>query len=192
MRRTLRTFVAIEVPGAVKARARRLIDLLRAAEAPVKWVEDVQLHLTLKFLGELTLPDIAQVQRALEQSVLAMRPFAVEFRGAGAFPTADRPRTVWLGVSEGEAELVALHGQLENRLATLGFRTEGRRFRPHLTIGRVRGGDLGVPELGSLIRQRADYDGGQCEVAEVVIFSSVLERSGPTYEVLGSAELMGE
>jgi len=186
---TLRTFIAVELSAGVQQSALDLIDSLQGTAANVKWVETSQLHWTLKFLGEVKSREIPSVCRAMIQAAKSVPTFKVEVRGAGAFPTAQRPRTVWLGAGEGVDSFVQLHEALEQRLQPLGFRSERRRFQPHITLGRVRRSPFGVEELGGLILEQAEFDAGSMRVDEVVAFSSQLQRSGPTYEVLGRAEL---
>lgn len=192
MARTLRSFIALELSGEIRTKTRRLIESLRPTTENVKWVADPSLHLTLKFLGEVDYRDVARVDRALGEAVRELPPFLAEVRGTGAFPTLDRPRTIWVGVSEGEAEIVELHGRIEERLAPLGFRSEHRRFRPHVTIGRVRHSPLGEPLLAEQLAAQQGFVGGTMDVGEVVLFSSTLGREGPTYEVLSSVELAGK
>ncbi len=149
-----------------------------------------------------------------------MAPFELEVRGAGAFPNAARPRTVWLGAGEGAEQMVLLHDRVEAALAELGYREEHRRFQVHLTIGRVRGGSekrgqapfvrstlravpangagplfsdggMGIAELGSRLKEHADFPAGKMAVEKITVFSSNLTPAGPIYEVIGSARLSG-
>ena len=187
----VRTFIAAEIPREVQGRAAALIDRLRATEAKVKWVNPQQLHWTLKFLGDVELREIPEVCDAVARSVAHLKPFDVEARGAGAFPDPRRPRTIWLGVGNGSEGMVELHSAVEQGLKPLGYRPEGRKFRPHVTIGRVRHSPSGIPELGRLVTEHADFDAGVCTVFEVVVFSSELGRDGPTYDPLAHAPLGG-
>jgi RNA 2',3'-cyclic 3'-phosphodiesterase len=189
MKDTFRTFVAVETGDAVRKRAVELIKSLGAAGADVKWVERHNLHMTLKFLDEVPSREIARVCEAVAQAAGQQQPFELEIRGAGAFPSAGRPRTVWLGAGEGQELMIALQGRIDAALKQLGFRKEPRRFEPHLTIGRVRGGGPSVAALGQLLGQQAEFDAGRFLVSEVVVFSSELTREGPIYEALGRAEL---
>jgi 2'-5' RNA ligase len=192
MKDTIRTFVAVEIDAAVRQRAGELIEQLRGSGADVKWVEVENLHLTLKFLGEVRSREIPQVCEAVERAAAGAERFELELSGAGAFPNVRRPRTVWLGAGKGSEEMVLLHKEVEAALGKLGFRPEQRRFQPHLTIGRVRRGGPAVAELGQLIEQRADFFAGRADVQQVVVFSSQLDRSGPTYEALSRARLGGK
>ncbi len=109
-------------------------------------------------------------------------------RGAGAFPTGDRPRTLWLGVGQGRDEIIALQGSIERALEPLGFRGEARRYTPHLTIGRPGRGEP-PRALAAVLATMADFAGGTMLVDEVTIYSSELTREGPVYEPLGFAPL---
>ncbi len=187
----VRTFVAVEIPFEVKERAGRLIAELSSAPAKVKWVGPEAMHWTLKFLGDVEMIEVPAICQAVERAVAPFAPFDVEARGAGAFPDAHRPRTVWVGMGQGTDEMCVLHQAIERELAKLGYREEGRRFRPHLTIGRVRNSPEGIGELGRLVAASADFESGLSTVYEVVIFSSQLGSKGPTHEPLGHAELKG-
>ena len=159
-----------------------------ATGADVRWVRPEHLHLTLKFLGDVDLRDIPDVCNAVAQAAASVPPFNLRIAGAGAFPSLDRPRTVWLGADEGVEEMQALHDQIDTALAGLGYRAEQRRFRPHLTIGRARSADRA---LADALEKNAEYVAGVIDVDEVVTFSSELERSGPIHEPLASAPLGG-
>jgi 2'-5' RNA ligase len=154
-------------------------------------VKPEQMHLTLKFLGDVDMREIPQVCAAVERVTATIPPFSLRIMGAGAFPNLAHPRTVWLGADEGVEEIIALHDGLEASLAEMGFRAENRRFRPHLTIGRVRNADRGMEELAEVLAEHAEFVAGVIDVDEVVTFSSELERSGPTHEVLATTELRG-
>ncbi len=188
---TLRTFVAVDIDAAIESQVGRLMVKLRQTQANVKWVDPQQLHFTLKFLGEINIRETPEVCAAVEQAVAPLAGFRALAAGVGAFPTPQRPRTVWLGITEGEAEFVALHDAVEDALHHLGFRREHRRFRPHLTLGRVRQSPQGLEQLAELIEGQRDFVAGELYVGEVKVFSSRLEKSGPSYTLLGTADLRG-
>jgi RNA 2',3'-cyclic 3'-phosphodiesterase len=191
MKKTLRTFTAVEITPAIRARAGKLIAALAGTAADVKWVEPHNLHLTLKFLGDVRQEEIVQVCQAMTRGAAQVEAFELDVRGAGAFPNAARPRTVWLGAGEGREPMVVLHDRVEAALAKLGYRQEHRRFQTHLTIGRVRGTGAGIVELGKLLQQQADFQAGRMAVGKVTLFSSTLTPDGPIYDVLGTAPLGG-
>ncbi len=191
MKKTLRTFVAVEITQPIRRRAGELIAALAGASADVKWVEPHNLHLTLKFLGDVPQQEIARVCQATARGAAEVESFELDVRGAGAFPQAARPRTVWLGAGEGAEQMVVLHDRVETALAKLGYREEHRRFQPHLTIGRVRGAGSGIAELGRLLQQQADFAAGRMTVSKVTLFASTLTPDGPIYELLGTGPLGG-
>ncbi len=187
----LRTFIAVEAPEPMRARAAALIRQLSDTEANVKWVAPPNLHWTMKFLGEVEDRDVPRICEAMAEGVGGIAPFDARACRVDAFPSADRPRTVWLGVEEGSEPFVGLHDALEGPLHKLGFRGEHRRFQPHMTLGRVRRSPRGIGQLGRKIAELASYDAGSMRVQEIVLFSSLLDRQGPAYHLLGRAELAG-
>jgi len=192
MRHTVRTFVAVEISAENRKAAERLIKSLRSAGADVKWVVPDNLHLTLKFLGNVPAERLPEVCGAVEEAAKRQAPFTLGLCGAGAFPNAARPRVIWLGVREGTEPIVALAEAVEGALERLGFRREGRKFHPHLTLGRVRRSGPGTAALARLLGEHADFDAGRVEIQQTVVFSSQLTRSGPIYEPLAHAPLDGD
>jgi 2'-5' RNA ligase len=191
MKKTLRTFIAVEISKPIRDRAGQVITELDGTAAEVKWVEPHNLHLTLKFLGDVHQRDIIDVCRAVSQAAAGVQPFELEVGGVGAFPNAARPRTVWLGANEGAEQMIVLHDRIEDALAELGFRKEHRRFQTHLTIGRVRGDGPGILALGERIQRQSDVRIGRMDVQAATVFSSTLTSAGPVYEVVGKARLTG-
>ncbi len=191
MQRSLRTFIAVEISAEVRMRTARLISRLQETGANVRWVKPEHMHITLKFLGDVDLRDIPEVCAAVAHATVDLPPFSFRIAGAGAFPNLTQPRTVWLGVDEGADELTELYSRIEKSLGALGYPAEKRRFRPHLTIGRVRNADRGMAALADVLAEHADYVAGVVDVDEVVTFSSDLDREGPQHEPLATAELGG-
>jgi len=187
----LRTFIAVEASPDVQGRASALIQRLRTSQAKVSWTKPENMHLTLKFLGDTDESLIPDICRRISQAADRFTPFRVAFAHAGAFPSIQRPRTLWLGVAEGAEQMIALQAEVESALRELRFPREHRRFNPHLTLGRVRGGGAEQQELAQLLTAQADFVGGTCEVDELVYFASYLEPAGPTYQVLSRAPLAG-
>lgn len=187
----LRTFIAVETPPNVVGRAGQLAKVLRPAGADVGWVAAENLHWTIKFLGNARQKDLIDICRALADAAARTPPFTMTVHGAGAFPAIDRPRTIWLGAGEGASGIIHLANAVEEEMTAIGFRREGRRYEPHLTVGRVRSGGPSQTELGRLLGGQRDFDGGVMEVDEVVLFSSELRPDGPVYEALERVELTG-
>jgi len=186
----LRTFIAVTASPTVRAAARKVVQLLTPVAHDVRWVADANLHWTLQFLGDVDTLEIPAVCSAVSQAVREMPTFELEVRGAGAFPAADRPRTLWLGAGTGAQSMVALQSGIQRQLDRLGYRGESRRYVPHLTLGRA-GGKSPPRSLMRELASLADYDAGTMLVGEVTVFSSKRQAEGPVYDVLAHASLAG-
>jgi len=191
MKGKVRTFVAVEIEEGVRNRAAKLIRQLQQCGADVRWVDARQMHITLKFLGDVDFRDVYQVCVAVERAVAAVEPFSIEVRGVGAFPSLARPRVLWLGVEYGAEQLCDLNARVESALQSLGYPREARRFQAHLTLGRVRRQDQALQDLAKMMQEMQDLDFGPSSVEEVVVFSSELQPDGPIYEPMSRAELGG-
>jgi 2'-5' RNA ligase len=189
MKQIIRTFVAVEADLPNHSDVEQFIREVRGTSVNVGWVEPGNRHLTLKFLGDVDLSDTYAVCQAVQRAVEGMEAFEMEVRGIGAFPDARRPRTLWMGGGEGAQTMIDLADRVEEQLHRLGYRREPRRFQPHLTLGRVRGGR--AVELAPLLEKYADLEIGRISVDEVIVFSSTLESGGPIYDAIGRASLKG-
>ena len=188
MGKRVRTFVALELTGSIRNRAVRMQGMLASTVTDTKWVEPENLHITLKFLGEVDERDIYQVCRIAQQVAERHEPFELVVQGVGAFPHARRPRVLWAGVEEGAEPLRRLQEELEAEYAAAGWNPEGRRFQPHVTLGRIRRPRT-TQGLEEFIKQHEHWKAGQMEVDELVVMSSELSKRGPVYAVLARAPL---
>ena len=190
MKDTVRSFIAggDEPPPSGSGRP-NWSSLLSVTGAKASWVKPHNMHLTIKFLDEVRWNTIADVTAAVQRAAQTVEPFELEIGGAGAFPSAGRPRTLWLGTTVGSEPLAVLAAALETVLKPLGFPKEHRRFAAHLTLGRVRDGGPSARELGEAIRQHAAFSAGRFTVRELVVFSSELSPQGPNYEAIGRGPL---
>lgn len=186
---TIRSFIAIPIDPPIRKAAATLVQRLSEPDDRMKWVPNENLHLTLKFLGDVENTEIPRVCDLVRQCCEPIKPFQLHFRGAGGFPTADRPRVVWAGITEGGDPLVRLVASLEKELATLGFKPEPRDYQPHLTLGRTRGGSRrGSPETAERIAANADFELGAMQAEAACLFASYLDKHGPSYHVMDTIE----
>ncbi len=199
----MRAFIAVELPEEIRQEVASLQADLRAAGADVKWVEPVNLHLTLKFLGDIEEAQVGSLKEALRSSTLHLPPFTVSLEGIGAFPKTTFPRVIWVGVSQGKEELELLAQKVEEATNSLGFPKEERPFSAHLTIGRVaaaKGGRTTNPSwrvrsasgLAGLIKklQVAEFCGSSPALIDrLILFQSTLSPKGPTYTPQGTLHL---
>ena len=186
-----RTFIAVDVSPEVRARAVKLERDLQQSRVKASWTSGESMHLTLKFLGDTPDGRLPDVCRAVQRAAAPLAPIQLAFKQAGAFPRMQRPRTVWIGLETGREPLERLQIAIEDALYDEGFPRERRRFVPHLTIARVRAGGPALAALSARLERHADFDAGSTLADEVVVYASFLDGGGPTYQVVGRAELGG-
>ena len=166
----MRIFTAIDLPSASLLRLERLLSALRP-EAQINWSPLYNLHITTKFIGQWPEERLPELTAALS-SLLPCEPFPVELKGTGWFPNRRSPRVLTVGVNGGEA-LVDLARRTEEKLQTLGIPKEDRKFRPHLTLARIKS-----PVSLSRLRQRIE-EMEAAEFGEFSVSSFALFRSDP-------------
>lgn len=184
----IRSFVAVELDEAARRELGRVSAELQRCGADVKWVDPENMHVTLKFLGDVPEERIAAVGAALRQGLAGVGPITFVLGGVGAFPSVARPRVVWVGLTEGAGALAAAAARVDEVLKGLGFPPENRPFSAHLTLGRLRS-DRGVGGLRRAMDALGGYRGPSVTAARVVLFSSVLRPTGPVYRPLCAIEL---
>jgi len=184
-----RCFVAVSLADPARAAVAEYLESLRATVAGVAWARPEQLHLTLKFLGNVVPTRIPALEMRLAEAVGAMDADTAEVAGVGAFPNLARPQVLWVGVRA--PSLAALADAVEASAAAEGFPRETRPFRPHVTLGRVRErGRRAAPEL-SLLARDGDRAFGTSPLREATLFRSVLGAGGARHDVLASFRLAG-
>jgi len=188
----VRSFIAVELPDELKLALTRLQDQLKSGgQAPVKWVDPYSIHLTLKFLGDISTDIIGKITAALEGAVRGITPFHLEAKGLGAFPNLKRVQIVWMGIGGEVDRLSQLQQRIESSLAPLGFVPESRPFTPHLTLARLR--DRATPDerqsLGHLIASTRFEAVYSIEVDSIQMMRSQLTREGAVYSRISSIRL---
>lgn len=176
----MRLFAAIELDTGVTDRLLRLQRELSLPANAVRWISAAQMHLTLKFLGEVADGEVDDVCAALKLAAEATPAFEMDVAGVGCFPPAGPVRIVWAGLSEPTGALSACQRRCDDALAETGFKPEARAFTPHLTIGRVRDSSASAAIRAAVSRVRA-FEGGRQGVDEIVLFESLLKREGAEY-----------
>ena len=184
----MRCFLAIELPAAVRDCLADLQRRLSPLDRVVRWTQVDHIHLTVKFLGEVPDADVPKVCQAATRVARDYAPFELQVRGAGCFPPRGPARIVWAGLANLPTPLVDYHKACEQAYAELGFAPENRPFHPHLTIGRVRD-QRGSQRIRPVVDAESQFDGGRFAVDELVMFQSILDRSGPTYTALARIHL---
>jgi len=147
-------------------------------------VERENIHLTLKFLGNVSASKLGEVESALAQ--VTFPPFSLEIKGAGAFPNLKRMNVIWVGVGEGWSQVELVFEQTEKFLHQLGFSRETRPFSPHITVARVKSGRK-RDEIAAFLGHLTEESFGTFAVESVRLKQSVLSPSGPKYSTLFEA-----
>lgn len=183
----VRSFIAIEIEdGAALAKLIEARDRLTATGADIKPVEDQNIHLTLRFLGEIPLSLVNWICSELKD--VEYNKFSMRVKGLGAFPTIQRPRVIWAGVAEGARQVTELHEAVEAILRKRGLEPEREEFIPHITLARVKG-SRGINELVKALLAMADSDFGTSPVSKIVVKKSLLTPRGPIYSDICAHEL---
>jgi len=185
----VRLFVAIELAAPVRAALTRVQQGLAGKCRSVRWIPSEQLHVTLKFLGEVVDADVLRVGEATTRAAARCAALEMSLVGCGCFPPRGNVRIAWVGIEKGAEPMSKLAVSLDEQFAELGFAPERRPFSPHITIGRVREGQptQGVREALAAF----SFPGVAQSVDRIVLMSSVLSPRGPTYAVVREAPLSG-
>jgi len=182
-----RLFVAILLPEAVREEIARAVTPLREDLVHVRWVRPEQLHLTLRFIGDVDRPRVPVVGAALREALAPLAGLTLGLAGAGAFPSASRPSVLWAGVKRDD-RLDALHAATEAALASVGIPREARDFHPHVTVGRIRRGRRERDAGGALAALRLETS---APVREVSLMESVPGRAGARHTRVVRCPLAG-
>ncbi len=179
-----RVFCAIELPETVrKAVLQRIAQLKEAVpDAKASWSRDTNLHLTLKFLGELPQTSVPNISTAASRAVGGIAPFSVRLEQTGAFPKQGQPRVLWIGINDLTGELGKLHARLEDESTKAGFARDDRHFHPHLTLARLR-----QPRHARTLvaaHKELEFDPAEIVVSELLVIRSELSSEGSRYTVI--------
>jgi len=177
----LRTFIAIEIDPTHKQKLLHLISTLKSSNSDVKWVTEHQMHLTLKFLGNIEETKVQEISDALTSIANSTREFTITLSNIGTFPNVKRPRVIWIGIDKGKNELKLLAGQIETELEKLGFPKETRDFKSHLTLGRVRS-PKNLKNLTKLLTEVSFQSESAIKINKLILFQSTLTPKGAIYK----------
>jgi len=183
----VRTFISVDVEDPlILDKIERIKETILATNANLKPVERENIHLTLRFLGEIPVALIDEIYKVM-LSVKA-EPFEIEIRRVGAFPKITSPRVIWVGVVEGADKLREIHKQLETGLRKLGIRPDSKGFEPHITIARVKSA-RNKQRLVKVLYELEDIEIGKMIVTCIRLKQSILTFKGPIYKTLREVKL---
>jgi 2'-5' RNA ligase len=182
--------LAIELPKTIVKKIEEVQRDLKTSHADVKWVYPENIHLTLKFFGNIEESRVDPILQSIGGLIQRTSPFSMKVQGIGAFPHSKNPRVIWMGLIDGKEVLATIQKELEGTLAKSGFEAEDRPFQPHLTIGRVKT-SRGKDDLIGKMEKHREEEFGDFAVEEIVLFKSDLMPSGPVYTALKKLRLGG-
>jgi 2'-5' RNA ligase len=187
----MRAFIAIELPQEIKDSLAYLQEQLKASQADVKWVQPQNIHLTLKFLGEIDDKKLDKIIRILAEVTKDKNSFYIRISSLGAFPKINSPRVIWVGIDKGDLETKQIAKELEEKITKIGIPREERPFSSHITVGRVRSGlnrERLVQNLDNSVNNFGK-DNREFQVTKITLFKSTLTPKGPIYEALKEVNL---
>lgn len=183
----IRTFVAVDLPQDIKMEVDRFTSAFRNQGRGIRWVNAQNLHLTLRFLGDIPEDSVPRLADNIKKNVDGFGVFDLSLSGLGGFPNLKRPRVIWTGVEIGKDKLRDLAAGMETACIESEFGNGDKRFSPHLTIGRVKN----PAGLGGILEKigRTSFKTEPFVVYEVTIFKSDLSPAGPKYTSLAKIQL---
>ncbi len=178
----VRSFLAFDLENiAVKKKLSEMQKSAVQTGADLKLVETDNIHMTIRFLGDITLNMAEKI--FLEMAKIQFKPFVVQLTGLGVFPSLSYPRVLWAGISQGAEQLQNVVSQIEPRLQSLGFPPDPKAFSPHLTIARVRSA-RNKPQFADFVTKNEKYDFGSVGAECLRLKRSELTPRGPIYSTL--------
>jgi 2'-5' RNA ligase len=186
----MRVFIALKIPSEIQNYLAKLQSRLETSDADVKWVKPSNIHLTLKFLGEITQDEAGKVASIIKERATNKVKFAASLNSLGAFPNMNHPKVIWTGIQNGDLQIREIARELEKKLGEAGFLKEEREFNSHLTIGRVRTQRNAAKLIKEIEITGKDFfkNNLNFEVNSITLYKSVLNTDGPIYEVLRNEE----
>ncbi len=182
MSERIRSFLAVEITEELKGSLAALVARLNLPQFHIRWVRPEKMHLTLRFLGDISREEVKTVSGAARTAAGANQAFFLKPGGLGSFPASGAPHIVWAGIKD-EFPLLRLERRLTRELTRSGWPPPDKAFRPHLTLGRVKN-RRGIEELRKHLERNRTAALGQMLVDHLSLIKSVLRPSGPIYTTL--------
>lgn len=184
----IRAFIAFKLPERITSQIHVVQESIKAYKFKIKWVQPQNIHLTLKFLGNIPASDTEKIRDAIIEAVRDVEPILLSAKGIGVFPDLKRPRVLWVGIAGQKNSLIGLYQALEENLETIGFTKESRPFKGHLTLGRIKG-RIPSKRLVQVMEEFIDFETETFEANKIILFQSEQTPSGAVYTKLASVKL---
>ena len=182
----VRAFLAIDLDDDLKPKINKVIKEFKQIDTRIKYVELANLHLTLKFFGDIDTNGLELLEEKIANVVSDFEPFDIRIMGCGAFPNNNHIKVIWVGIDE-DSIIRQLHDRLDSEFVKLGF-DKDKKFSTHLTIGRMKSAK-NKDKVKSTIEEFSDFEIGEMRVDRISLKKSTLKPSGPIYDDLKVFEL---
>ena len=184
----MRTFIAIELPKNIISSIRKVQENLKnfgfkTFGKKIRWVRPENIHLTLKFSGDIKINDFEKIKIAISDAVDGYNPISLMGKGMGIFPSIKRPRILWVGIGGQTNQLFSLKKNLEEKLESAGFPKENKPFKGHLTLGRING-KINPQNIADAINEFQGFETKAFTCDKIFLFQSELKTTGPIYKKL--------
>jgi 2'-5' RNA ligase len=186
---TIRTFIAVEIPENITSVIRELQQGLKDYGVDIRWIRPENIHLTLKFLGDVEAVDVDKISGAISKTVDGVASIPLQAKGIGVFPGIKRPRVLWVGLTGQLELLIRLQKTLDENLKGIGFPKEKRSFKSHLTIGRMKA-KINSKKIVDALMAFRNFESETFIADKIILFKSELKPQGALYTNLAS-EFLG-
>ena len=169
-----RLFIAVDLPAEIKNN----LESMSYGIPGAKWIDPQQIHLTVRFIGEVDGTTFLDIKTALEQ--VSLEPFSMALKGVGHFPPRGKPRVLWVGIEQSEP-LQSLKSRIDRILATVGLQPEGRKFSPHITLARLKNSP--IDKVADFLAGNGLFSQEPFEIKDFKLYSSTLTPKGAIHKV---------
>jgi 2'-5' RNA ligase len=187
MSQTIRTFIAVDLPASIISLLEKVQQELKPLRLGARWVRPENIHLTIRFLGDIDPGDIDKIGGAMSEAAEQFASITLAVGGVGVFPGIKRPRVIWVGLGGQIQLLMELQRKLEDNLETIGFPKEKRPFKGHLTLGRIKAA-VNPNTIRQIIQEYADLGSQEFTAERIILYKSDLRPSGAVYTQLQRVE----
>jgi 2'-5' RNA ligase len=186
---SIRAFIALPLDPALAAEIKKVQHDLNSPGDAVRWIRPEQLHLTLRFLGNVAADRLDDLAAALRRACARAAPIRLALEGAGCFPSTKSPRVIWIGIQGDLGSLQALQERIAQETKPFGDHSDERPFQPHLTIGRVKGFGMEARKVARAVQRANVSKLGALTVRHVLLIRSKLSQDGARYSTLAEVPL---
>jgi 2'-5' RNA ligase len=189
MSNIIRAFIAIELPEKIIYTIGKVQEEIKSYGVKIRWVRPNNIHLTLKFLGDIKETDTEKIARVISESVTGYPPISLAVKGIGVFPGIKQPRVLWLGISKQLNLLTGLQKTLDEKLEAMGFPKEKRPFKGHLTLGRIKD-KIDPKRLHDVLKDFTQFESEHFFGERIILYKSELKPKGAVYTKLADLLLI--